>query len=230
MITDPEVFQNMKTHHLFSSLHDDQVKALLSSATRTPMSIRAVLFNQGDRADRFYFVHKGIVRLFRTSPNGHEKVVDIVRQGQCFAEAIMFSAGSTYPVSADAQDKSEVIGIENHAFMQLLKNDSSMCLKLLQQMSVRLHSQLNEIENLSLQNAMHRLINFLLHEVDADYQSIDLDIPKKTLASQLGIQPETFSRLLKELNGAGAIRVEKHRLTILQRDKLYRLIRDDEPL
>lgn len=160
MITDPEVLLSIKKHHLISSLLSDQLKLLSDCATRTQLNLREILFSQGEEAERFYFVYKGIIRLFRTSPTGNEKVVDIVRQGQCFAGAIMFSEQSTFPISADAQTQSEIIGIDSNVFIRILNSDNSISLKLLQQMCIRLHRQLNEIENLSLQNATHRLMNF----------------------------------------------------------------------
>ncbi|EAR08078.1 Crp/Fnr family transcriptional regulator [Reinekea blandensis] len=230
MIQDPKVITNLSSHHLFSSLNEVQLSTLLRNATRRTLDEREVLFRQSEPADRFYYVSHGIIRLYRTSPSGHEKVVDIVREGQCFAEAIMFNAQERYPVTADAQVASEVIGIENGSFHGLLKSDNELCMALMRQMSIRLHSQLNEIENLSLQNALHRLVNYLLHDLQSPNDTLTFDIPKRLIASQLGIQPETFSRLLRKLEDNQLIQVSNRDLKILDRDGLYQLTRDNQPL
>ena len=161
MISDDLLIGSLCRHHLFSGLDAKQLSNLMTSAHRVSLSMGSVLFHQGDVSDRFYFVAKGKVRLYRIAASGHEKVVDIVREGQCFGEALMFSEQQHFPVSADALASSIVVGFENQAFMSLLKTDSRLCFALMTQMSQRLHSQLNEIENLSLQNALHRLVNFL---------------------------------------------------------------------
>ncbi len=230
MISDDSLIQSMCQHHLFSGLDSKQISNLMINAHRVSLDTGSVLFHQGDVSDRFYYVAQGKVRLYRIAPSGHEKVVDIVRDGQCFGEALMFSEQKHFPVSADALSNSVVIGFENQAFMTLLKNDSHLCFALMTQMSQRLHSQLNEIENLSLQNALHRLVNFLLRELEASGGSMVLDVPKRLIASQLAIQPETLSRLLRKLSDAEIIQVDQKNLTLLDKSRLYDLATDNQPL
>ena len=92
------------------------------------------------------------------------------------------------------------------------------------------NAQLNEIENLSLQNALHRLVNFLLRELEANDGSMVLDVPKRLIASQLAIQPETLSRLLRKLSDAGIIAVDQMHLKLLDKSRLYDLATDNQPL
>ena len=49
---------------------------------------------------------------------------------------------------------------------------------------------------------------------------IDLDLPKRLIASQLGIQPETLSRILHRLTDAGLIAVQRRRIEILDQHSL----------
>ena len=230
MISDELLIESLCSHHLFVGLDAKQLVSLLANAHRVPLSVNSVLFHQGDVSDRFYFVAKGKVRLYRIAPSGHEKVVDIVRAGQCFGEALMFSDQKHFPVSADALSDSIVVGFDNQTFLTLLKNDSALCFALMTQMSQRLHSQLNEIENLSLQNALHRLVNFLLRELEENQGSMVLDVPKRLIASQLAIQPETLSRLLRKLSDAEIIHVDQKQLTLLDKHRLLDLSTDNQPM
>jgi CRP-like cAMP-binding protein len=202
----------------------------MEHAHRTTLKSGASLFHQGDASERFYFVAEGKIRLFRIAPSGHEKVVDIVRAGQCFGEALMFRELKHFPVTADALSETTVIGFDNQTFLSILKNDSDICFALMTQMSQRLHSQLNEIENLSLQNALHRLVNYLLRELGENQGTMVLDVPKRLIASQLAIQPETLSRLLRKLTDADIISVDQKQLTLLDKDKLLNLAGDNQPL
>jgi CRP-like cAMP-binding protein len=56
------------------------------------------LFFQGDNATSFYLVLSGRIKLFRISPDGKEKVVEIMEAGATFAEALMFMDQPHYPV------------------------------------------------------------------------------------------------------------------------------------
>ena len=49
-----------------------------------------ILFHKGDTPTGFYLIVYGHVKLAFTSPQGGEKVVDILTQCQTFGEAVMF--------------------------------------------------------------------------------------------------------------------------------------------
>src|SRR5690606_41525848 len=59
---------------------------------------------------------------------------------------------------------------------------SDACLRLLGDLSMRLHQRLNEVENLSLQNAVHRVARYLLKRLPpggGDDTVLQLDAPKQ---------------------------------------------------
>jgi CRP-like cAMP-binding protein len=75
-------------------------------------------------------------------------------------------------------------------------------------MSTWLKRQLADIDALTLQNATLRFTNYLLHQVPAGAQrevTIKLGAPKHVIASRLSIQPESFSRILRNLQREGHI-------------------------
>ena len=57
------------------------------------------LFNRGDSCEGFHLVAYGQVKLAITSPQGAEKVVEIIGPGMSFGEAVMFLE-RPYPVYA----------------------------------------------------------------------------------------------------------------------------------
>lgn len=225
-----EIIKALRKHHQFSELTESQFSELMKQSHQVSLDQAEVLFHQGDPVSRFYFVAKGMLRLYRIAPSGHEKVIEIVRAGQCFGEALMFSEQTQYPVTSDALEPAIVVGFDNASFMNMLQTNKEVCFALMTRMSQRLHSQLNEIENLSLQNAMHRLVNYLLRSFDGIQGPIVLDVPKRHLASQLAIQPETLSRLLRKLSDAEILKIEKSNLELLDKDRLFELATDNQPL
>ncbi|MBE9561336.1 MAG: winged helix-turn-helix domain-containing protein [Proteobacteria bacterium] len=90
-------------------------------------------------------------------------------------------------------------------------------------MSQRLHMWINEIDQLTLQSATYRLINYLLYQVPDGNNSYKIEflIPKHVIASRLSIQPETFSRILNSLNKAELIRVDARTIYIDNVDRLH---------
>jgi CRP-like cAMP-binding protein len=47
-----------------------------------------------------------------------------------------------------------------------------------------------------------------------------LDVPKRLIASRLGIQPETFSRILHRLIDSGVIAVQRRNIEIIDLQEL----------
>jgi CRP-like cAMP-binding protein len=150
-------------------------------------------------------------------------VIEIVRPGQTFAEAVMFMSGKVYPVNADALVKSRLLAFPNAVFKDLLRNSVDACFRLMADMSQRLHQRLNEIDSLTLHNATYRLVSYLLGELPEEVLAsteIVLTTPKHIIASQLSIKPETFSRILTRLARDGLIVVRGNSIVLADLEQL----------
>lgn len=210
--------------YLFSAMNDEEIARIEKSTRVVNLDMGEDLFHYRDPCSHFYYLRGGCMKLYRLSPEGDEKVIDIVRPGQTFAEAVTFMEREEgYPVTATAVQKSELLQFESRTFIEVLKQSSTSCFKLMAVMSQRLRSQVNEIDRLTLHSATFRLTSYLLEELQkslaTDY-TIQLDAPKSVLASKLGIQPETFSRILNRLSGKGLIEVEGQSIRVSNIDGL----------
>ncbi|MCL1077320.1 Crp/Fnr family transcriptional regulator [Parashewanella spongiae] len=196
----------------------------MKSAARIQLSSHENLFFQGDPAKRFYLLLNGNLQLYRSNPQGQDKVIEVVREGHTFAEALMFNKQSVYPVSAQAVSECLLISFECDCYRNMLKHNSEACMAVMSDMSVRLRKHINEVEVLSLQNAQSRLLLFLMRHMkntDENQGRVALDIPKRVLASRLSIQPETFSRLIKKMTANQLISENGHDIIINDVRQLY---------
>lgn len=224
MITDSHIIDTVSAHHLFSALTDVEFEQLFSTAKTYTVEPLDNVFHQGDKASCFYLVLQGHLKIYRTSPSGQEKVVEVMREGNTFAEALMFKNKPFYPVAAQAVSTSKLIAFNNSTYLKILKSNPEAGMAIMANMSIRLHHNLFEIEMLSVENAKNRLLLFLMQNIqdkDGNEGVIELDIPKRTLASLLSIQPETFSRLLKKLAKEGLIEEKRGHIRIINIDALY---------
>ena len=83
-----EIFDALSESHLFSELDDEQLDRVRRHAHITDMIEGESLFFQGDEASNFFLVLSGRIKLYRLSPEGKEKVVEIMENGSTFAEAL----------------------------------------------------------------------------------------------------------------------------------------------
>lgn len=209
--------EQIRQCRLFASLSDAALNQVASHGCLVVLDAGQTVFSQGDPSSQFYLVQRGLIKLYRLSVDGTEKVMDLVGPNQSFAESAMFSC--KYPLHAAAIDSSVVFSFDCKNFMALMRNNVELCFSMMSSMSQRLHGSINEIDQLTLRNGTQRLAEYLLEQVpDGVLQSshIRLLAPKLVIASRLGIQPETFSRILGRLRCNGM--VEMHNDTILLKD------------
>lgn len=201
----------LRENHLFSALNDEQLAKLSTAITVRTFDQGEHLFEAGAKADEFYLVVSGQIKLYRLSPAGHEKVIEIIRPGQTFAEALMFLDIPSYPVNAQALSDAEVYAIKNRVFMDILRGSIDLCFKVMADISMRLKRHLNEIDALTLQNATLRVVNYLgylIPNCSGSSAQITLPAAKNVIASRLSITPETFSRILHALSDKELISVD----------------------
>lgn len=186
------------------------------------------LFSHGAPADYFYFVRSGLIKLFRLSREGDEKIIEILRSGETFAEAVAFMGNQArYPVSAEALSDTSLVAFSQKTFLGLLRNSPEACFGMLASMSRRLHMLVNQIDSLTLQNATYRLVTYLLEQIPTGVQAspdIQLATPKSVIASRLAIQPETLSRILARLRQSGLIEVQGAHITVRDPHAMRKLV------
>ncbi len=205
--------------HLFKGLEVQQVEKVLQHSALHKLKKEQTLFSQGDDVGSFYLVLSGMVKLFRLSPDGQEKVIEVVNSGETFAEALMFLDNPNFPVSASALSEAQVISFSAPEFLKMLHQNPTTCISLLGSMSQRIRGLVQEIDNLSVQTGRQRLAAYIIEQADENGK-LHLPMAKSVLASRLSIKPETFSRIIKQLRNSETITVDGADIQIIDQDQL----------
>ena len=212
-----DIQEALATSHLFSALDETQIERVRRHCHITDMVEGESLFFQGDNATSFYLVLSGRIKLYRVSPDGKEKVVEIMEAGTTFAEALMFMDEPYYPVTATALAPSRVIVINGREYKAMLRESIDSCFLLMGNMSYRLRGLIREIDALSLDTGTVRTIAYLLHQAPEDADGFELKVAKSVIASRLSVKPETFSRILKSLHERDIVSIDGRNVTIHDR-------------
>src|SRR3989344_3603737 len=228
MIQAPDTARELRRAYLFAEMSEPHLQTLIKNMHEVRLNAGAALFRHSQPAERFFFLREGLIKLFRLSPEGDEKIIEIMRPGETFAEAVMFmGAKGRYPVNAEAVSESRVYAFDQKSFLSLLSESSDVSLGLLASMSRRLHMLVNQIESLTLQNATYRLVAYLLEEIPRDVKTsseVQLTTPKGVIASRLAIQPETLSRILARLRNGNLIDVRGNHITVRDVNALRQVV------
>ncbi|VAX06083.1 Nitric oxide -responding transcriptional regulator Dnr (Crp/Fnr family) [hydrothermal vent metagenome] len=218
----------LRDTYLFTTLTDGQLAQVRDLSRGININEDEVLFECGSPANRFFLMLSGQIKLSRLSMNGDEKVIGIINPGNTFAEALMFQEQPSYPVTATAIKKTELLGFDNQQFSHMLRDSVDSCFRMMGDMSQRLRSLIKEIDDLTLQSATNRVAGLLYrYRSMRDMDTFTLDAPKGILASRLSVKPETFSRILHDLSYRKIIRVKGNQITILNHEGLCELAHED---
>lgn len=215
-----DIKERLKQHHLFSKLTDLQLDRVYKYSQISKLDEGQILFNQSEKVKAFYMVLRGRIKLFRMSADGQEKIIEIVKPGEVFAEALMFVDKTDYPVSSAALSETEVLCINSEQFKNMLWDSTETCLLLLGDMSFRLRKLVNEIDKLTLHSGTCRVASYLVQEMPEGKSEFALEIPKNIIAARLSIKPETFSRIIKSLNKQGILSIDGNSVVVHDIDKL----------
>jgi CRP-like cAMP-binding protein len=208
----PALYESLRSHYLFAGLDEDDFEQLAKHIAATSIEKGEVLFHRGDAAEFFYLIDTGLIELSLIAPTGDKKTLEVVGPGRTFGEAVAFMRGHKYPVTAEALRDSRLCRIPNDTYVELIRSNSDASMRLLADISKHLHDLVTEIGHLTIQNARARLTSYMMDHlleppVD-DQATARLDLPRHVIASRLSIQPETLSRLLRNLTDEGIVSID----------------------
>lgn len=178
-----------------------------------------IVFSEGEPCAGLYVVESGHIRIFKTSANGREQVLNIDGPGSSVAELPVFDGGN-YPASVAAVDEATLLFISKQDFQSLCLTHPEVALKVLRVVGARLRRLVGIIEELSFTTVRERLVSFLLHAArtqgkrGADGLEVMLPASKQELASQIGTVRELVSRNLSRLQAQGLIQIDGRNVMI----------------
>jgi len=197
---------------LFKEFAPAEIDAIAAGTNELHVPRGEILFNKGDPCTGFHLVIYGQVKLSFVTPQGSEKVVEIIAPGFSFGEALMFM-DKPYIVMAQTLADSLLLHISKQAVFAGLEHDPAFAKKMLAGLSRRLHGLITDVESYSLQSGTQRVIGYLLRQ-DEDQANasgpytVTLPTSKAIVASRLNLTPEHLSRILHDLANAGLIVVD----------------------
>lgn len=224
MSTTPDI-KDFRLAYLFRDLDRTLLAQIAARAGWRELDAGETLFAKNDPGKWFFLVKTGTMKLYLLAEEGQEHVLELVGREHLFAEAVMFMGGR-YAVHAAALEPTRLIAFDADFFLGLLRSNADLCLALLADMSRRVHSLVTEIDRLTLQTGEQRFIQYLLTQPAqkiSGTRMVRLPASKQTIASLLGITPETLSRILSKLRDQGVIQVNAETIVVLKPDALVRI-------
>jgi CRP-like cAMP-binding protein len=201
---------------LFFNVKDELLKEIASFCLIKKYTKDEIIFFEGEKRNKFFAIIKGHILMYDSNEKG-----DVIPKNQ-FGCGDVFGLISQiqnrpYCLSAVAQSESDLIEIDFSNFSKYISNPpfSDRIIKMLS------NQILQEVEFNKLQkyDATKRVVFTLLN-----FPQKFVKKKKYMLAKELGMSPETLSRILSKLRNDGIICYCEKSIKVIDKEKLRDII------
>ena len=203
----------------FSGLSPAELDSLKGLVFETTAERGEFILLESEPAAALYFVVSGVVKVFKTSADGREQILQIVRPGESFNDAPVFDGGPN-PASAQAMGPVVLYGINNSDMGAILRTHPQVALNVIHVLSQKLRHLVSLVEDLSFKHVTARLAKILLEYAGDGVGSAKPRLTQQEMAAMAGTAREMIGRSLKELEVEKIIRLEHHRIVVTDKEAL----------
>ena len=182
----------------------------------------AFYFHEGDVCAQVALVGAGRIRVYKTGETGREITLYHVVAGEsCLINISCMLSTTRCPASARVESAVEALVIPGDRFRRWVAENENVRNYVFDLIAKRMASVMSLVEEVTFQRMDERVARFLEEnfEKSSGTQTVLL-LTHEKIASQLGTAREVVSRLLKEFERVGAIRLSRGQIVLQDRDLL----------
>ena len=201
----------MNRFGFYDSLSKESQELIQSSAMPVTMPPKMELFVQGDTCKDILFLTNGDVRVYRHHESGQEITLYYLAPfEQCNVN--LNSAFTDTPAIGTAESESEIEGymLPAQTVKHLYTVEPAYQQYVFELFAGRMEGMAELVEDLRFKKMDERLFNWLKH-----LNTTIINITHDKLASHLGTSREVISRLLKELENQGVVKLTRGHIELL---------------
>ncbi len=201
-----------------AALDDPAWQEALAEAQILNLPAGMAVFREGDQCSNFLLVLDGAVRVQKLSESGREIVLYRVEEGQsCILTTACMLGGKQYSAEGYTETEIQAVALPHHAFQLALHGSHGFREFVFNVYAERVTELLLLIDAISFGRVDQRLAACLLEYAK---EGDSLALTHQELARELGTAREVVSRLLKEFERRGWVKLGRGKITLQQRQGL----------
>ena len=205
----------LKSIPYFSRISPGELEIIKKLISEKTIQRGDIVVFEGEPPDALYFVVSGAVKTFKTSADGKEQILNIVRPGESFNDISIFDGGPN-PTSAQAMGPVVLYRIGKRDLDVVLQEHPQVALNVINTLVSRVRHLVSLVEDLSFRQVIGRVAKILL-EYAGDGTGSSQRLTQQEMAAMAGTAREVVGRSLKTLEEEGVIKIERHRIVVTNR-------------
>jgi CRP/FNR family cyclic AMP-dependent transcriptional regulator len=216
----------LRGHPLFAAIAPDLLERLSSYATTRAVRRGETIFAKGDPGNSLYAVCAGTVKISVPSADGKDAVFNLVGEGEIFGEIALLD-GRPRTADATAMADCELMVIERRDFLDLVRSQPEIALKLMEVLCARLRHTSEQVEDVLFLDLPGRLAKILLQltEKAKASQARRVTITQREMGQMIGMSRESTNKQLRDWEERNWVRLERGGVVVLKPDALAAIAR-----
>ncbi len=222
---DAKLDEALRKTTIFRRLTAEDRQRLATVSSVSTFEKGALIFREGDDADKLYTVVTGHVKVFKTTPRGADVILELFGPGDPVGAVAVYES-RPYPASAAAIEPTDCLVVPRASFFTLLEQYPTLVRGLLTGLTHRLVELTTRLAELSGGHVEARLARFFLKlatdmgQSRADGTFIPLALSRQELADMIGTTIETSIRIMSRWGKQDLVRTEKDGFIVVDRPSL----------
>lgn len=182
---------------------------------------KQIIYSEGNRPLRLYYVQKGMVKTYRINQDGKQLITGLFREGE-FVGYVPLMEGTAYRETAEAIDEVELAVIPREDFQELIDTSREAVKKFTVLLTKNISSKEEKLVGMAY-NSLRKKVADALIGVYHLYNS-NINMSRQNLAAIAGTATESMIRTLNEFKCEKLIDINDGVITILNEKKLMNMV------
>jgi CRP/FNR family transcriptional activator FtrB len=198
-----EDLKTIRSLPLFAEMSEAHFASLMRAALFQRFPAGVTLIEEGQKPDFLHVVVEGTVELFARHRD-RETTIEIISPVTTFILAAV-AQDDVYLKSARTLSSARILLVPARAVREMITRDSAFARAMINELAFRYRGIVRALKNEKLRSGSERVANWIIRasKEQDDSQTVELSYDKRTLASRLGMTPESLSRALAQLSSHG---------------------------
>ncbi len=203
---------------IFDNIEKDEIANILNNIKAQKKSFIKgnIIVNIGDIVESIYIILEGKVEVSKEYDDAKKNIVNILNEGDIFAEAIAFSANKISSIQAISLNDSKILKIDIENIFYSNKNNIILIQNLLRIISDKNKFLAFKNDILSQKSLRNKIIMYLKYMSNIQ-KSSNILIPynRDKLAEFISADRSALSRELSKLSKENIIKLDKNKISII---------------
>lgn len=210
---------------IWDQLQPHQKRLLLDSLTYHAVKKGTILRGGGTDCAGLVLIRSGQLRALVYSEEGREITIYRLFDGDlCLLCAPCVIRSIRFDVTIQAEKDTEFWRIPSNVYQTLMAQSTAVSNYTNELMASRFTEVMSRMEQFMWKSMDKRVAAFLLQEASIE-ETHELRITHETIANHLGSHREVITRMLRDFQGAGMVKLSRGLVTIVDKEKLECLVR-----